>query len=110
MATVPGLEKDKCKSACEMGFQVEEAGTRPVSTKQKMYDIDEPPDAQDQFAMFPDRAKGQDNLVYVLMKMEGSKQHLPIVFCADCAAAKFIQYCNGACEYQYEPCDVDKEL
>lgn len=82
-----------------------------ISAKQnKMYDIDNPPEAGEQFAIFPDRAKGNDNLAYILLKMEDSTEHVPIVFCTDCAAGKYIQYCNGLWEYQYEACDVDKDL
>jgi len=60
--------------------------------------------------MFPHRAKGNDNLAYVLMKMEGSTEYLPLVFCTDCAAPKVALFCNGGSEYIYEPCSVDKDL
>lgn len=77
----------------------------------KFYDIDDPPSAEEQFAMFPDRAEGHDNLVYILMKMDGQSERMPIVFCIDCVSEKYIRQCNTrAWQYQYKPCAVDKDL
>jgi hypothetical protein len=81
-----------------------------LTIKGAMYDINDPPDAAAQFAMFPDRAEGNKSLVYILMKTDSSKEHLPIVLCADCVAPKWYQYCNGAWEYLYQPCTMDKDL
>jgi hypothetical protein len=61
--------------------------------------------------MFPDRAEGHDNLVYILMKMDG-QDRVPIVFCIDCLAEKYVRHCDSprVWEYQYKPCAVDNDL
>ena len=98
------IEKDSAERRFEHESQVEKAVT-------KFYNIDNPPTADEQFAMFPDRAEGHDNLVYILVKMDGRRERVPIVFCIDCAAEKYVLYCNTrAWEYQYKPCAVDKDL
>lgn len=103
MATPAFTEDHTVECDCMHGLQVEKAAN--------FYDINNPPDALDQLASFPDRAEGQDNLVWVLMKMEGRTGHLPIVFCIDCAAEKYVQYCDsGAWVYQYKPCAIDKDF
>jgi hypothetical protein len=105
MAVLPDtIEKDSAERRFEHESLVEKAVT-------KFYDIDDPPSAEQQFEMFPDRAEGHDNLVYILMKMDGRTERMPIVFCIDCAAEKYVVHCNTrAWEYQYKPCAVDKDL
>lgn len=104
MAASIGAEKDLVASDCEHEHQVEKA----IAT---FHNIDEPRNVEDQIAMFPNRVYGQENLKFILIKMEGSTGYLPIVFCADCAAPKYVQYCNNfGWEYEYKPCPIDQDL
>ena len=96
--------KHECK------LHTEEISMTTTKSKCKMYDLDNPPEAEEQFDMFPVRDDGYENLAYILMKMEGRPGYLPIVFCADCAREKYFQYChNGVWEYQYGPCGEDED-
>lgn len=104
MAGLAGTETDAVASYCDRGCQTETAVA-------KFYDIDDPPSLEDQFGMFQNPPHGLVNLMYVRMKMEGLAEYTPIVFCADCAAEKYVQYCsNDGLVYQYMPCAVHKDL
>ena len=98
------------KSQVKLDLSADEIAQATATEETKMYDIDDPPEVGEQFAMFPDRGMGNDNLAYFLFKMEGSSDDVPVVFCLDCLAPKYIRYCNGVWEYRYEPCGMDKDL
>ena len=104
MADLAGAETDAVASYCDHGCQTKTADA-------KFYNIDDPPSLEDQLELWRNQPHGPVRLMYIRMKMKGLAEYTPLVYCINCAAEKYVQYCNNdGWVYDYMPCAIHKDL